>query len=362
MENTDGDQPAEWADAEEEEETSVKCPERTEKTQEDAETFESPTVTVAVEDGTATPYSSLTERAERKREREKKRRFDLNEAFDRLKELIFTINPEIRKEAEQRMAASKAKNEEQGVFNRLELVLYAINTLEVVYEENEERKMVIQHMARGMLAGKRGAGLGPEAPPVAPTLPNPAASSFPPPNIQREEAEQRLKLEAALAGAAARPPPAGFSSHNQEALLLLARQQAASLNRPPHPPLSVDSSFGARNPHAAAAAHLLGHPSLPPLAGDLGRQGAFGQDALYRAHLNRILQEEGEKQSFYAAASNLSSGFPPLGPMRNAGADSLRQAMFREQAIAAAARAQQGGVGVPPELDPYAGAKRMRNF
>lgn len=184
MENTDGDQPPEWADAEEEEETSVKCPERTEKTQEDAETFESPTVTVAVEDGTATPYSSLTERAERKREREKKRRFDLNEAFDRLKELIFTINPEIRKEAEQRMAASKTKNEEQGVFNRLELVLYAINTLEVVYEENEERKMVIQHMARGMLAGKRGAGLGPEAPPVAQTLPNPAASSFPPPNIQ----------------------------------------------------------------------------------------------------------------------------------------------------------------------------------
>lgn len=184
MENTDGDQPAEWADAEEEEETSVKSPERTDKTQENTESFESPTVTVAVEDGTATTYSSLAERAERKREREKKRRFDLNEAFDRLKELIFTINPEIRKEAEQRMAAGKTKNEEQGVFNRLELVLYAINTLEVVYEENEERKMVIQHMARGMLSGKRAAGLGPEAPLVAPTLPNPAASSFPPPNIQ----------------------------------------------------------------------------------------------------------------------------------------------------------------------------------
>lgn len=246
MENT-GDQPAEWADVEEEEE-SVKSPKRTEEKQaEDAETetLESPTVaaeevtalppgrssasalaetpesptvaaehvtalppgrspasalaetiespTVAAEDVTAfppggSPASSLAEtlvdRAERKREREKKRRFDLNGAFDQLKELIFRINPEVRKEAEQRMAANnKAKNEEQGVFNRLELVLYALNTLEVVYEENEERKMVIQQMARGMLADGRKAGITPEAL-VAPKLPNPAASSFPPPDIQ----------------------------------------------------------------------------------------------------------------------------------------------------------------------------------
>ena len=131
-----------------------------------AETLESPTV--AAEDATALPPSgspasspaeTLADRAERKREREKKRRFDLNGAFDQLKELIFRINPEVRKEAEKRMAANKAKNEEQGVFNRLELVLYALNTLEVVYEENEERKMVIQHMARGMLADGRKAGI-----------------------------------------------------------------------------------------------------------------------------------------------------------------------------------------------------------
>ena len=163
-------------------------------------------------------------------------------------------------------------------------------------------------------------------------------------------------MEAALAGAAARAPPAGFSSPNREALLAVARQQAA-LARPLPPPLGVDSSFGARNPHAAAAAHLLGQSSLP-LAGDLGRQAAFGGDALYRARLNRILQEQGERESLLAA-SNLASAFPPLGPMGHA-EDSLRQAIFREQAIAAAARAQQGGM--PPEMDPYGGAKRMRNF
>lgn len=195
MENI-GDQPAERADAGEEE-TLVTSPKRTEETQEDAETetlersstVAAEDITAALPGGSPVSYShaeTLAEKAERKREREKQRRLDLNEAFERLQELVFRINPEIRKEAEIRMAVSKSRNDEQGIFNRLELLLHALDTLEAVHEENEERKMVIQHMARGMLAGgsRAAAGLAAEASRVAPNVPNPAASSFSSQDIQ----------------------------------------------------------------------------------------------------------------------------------------------------------------------------------
>lgn len=119
-------------------------------------------------------------RSERKRDREKKRRDDLNKGFDRLQNLIFGIDPEVKEEADERIHRSRGNVEEHAVFSRLELIHHAINTLEKVNQENEERKMVIQHMARGLLAGDRSGGILPEvAASLAPPL-NSAAPSFPP--------------------------------------------------------------------------------------------------------------------------------------------------------------------------------------
>jgi hypothetical protein len=146
-----------------------------------------------IEDATVESPSStiknavVNSRAERKRDREKKRRSDLNEVFDQLQELIFKVSPEVRADAEERMSGYKAsKNEEHSIISRLELVQFAINALESMYEENEERKMVIQHLARGLLAAS-GVASAPLPPSVNQSTTNLAASpSLPTPSTLRD--------------------------------------------------------------------------------------------------------------------------------------------------------------------------------
>lgn len=96
-------------------------------------------------------------RSERKCLREKKRRNDVNRGLDQLLSLVFEIDPEIKLEAEERVkkthgVLTKALRE-SPLLSRLELVNHAIATLERVHKENEERKRVISHLSRGLLAG-----------------------------------------------------------------------------------------------------------------------------------------------------------------------------------------------------------------
>lgn len=195
---------------------------------------------------------------------------------------------------------------------------------------------------------------------------------------QRQELEQKIKLEAAIA--AARQQGVGgmdpsFSRPNPlpEALLGLgspSRRAPAPIAHHP-PPLGADPSFGGRHNQLAAAQLLQQQQQQLGAAGDFDRQTAAmgGDPAIYRARLNRLLQEQGEQSALAAAAAGYGSsggGLPGGGslggnlPVRHSG-DSIRQAMFREQALAAAARAQGGA---PPDfMDPYGQAsKRRRNF
>lgn len=101
--------------------------------------------------------ASMTKR-ERKRDREKQRRSDLNYAFDSLMELIFRINPRRREEAEANRKGGgqycKGKSEESPLLSRLDIVNEAVETMGRIHLENEERKGVILHLSRGLLASR----------------------------------------------------------------------------------------------------------------------------------------------------------------------------------------------------------------
>jgi len=119
-------------------------------------------------------------RSEKKRDREKKRRKDLNAGYDALMSLIFKIDPKIRQEAEERVKKSKGGVEELPVLNRLELIQSTVHVLERVHQENEERKLVIIHLSRGLLGGGEGGGaLPPELPSLSAALRQNPGHSFP---------------------------------------------------------------------------------------------------------------------------------------------------------------------------------------
>lgn len=133
-------------------------------------------------------------RAEKKRDREKQRRKDLNGAYDRLSALLFKIDPKIREDADER---SKIKTSGDGedmlTFNRLELVNSAVDVLERIHRENEERKMVIIHLSRGLLAGSNSGGLPPPPPPeTLPAPPAPRPPIAPPPFPNPHEIQVRI--------------------------------------------------------------------------------------------------------------------------------------------------------------------------
>jgi hypothetical protein len=102
-------------------------------------------------------------RAEKKRDREKQRRSEINQGYDHLLDLLFRIDPKIRREAE---VQAKRGKEDQPLLNRLEIINSACAVLERIHNENEERKMVILHLSRGLLAsGNNGAPPKPSPPP-----------------------------------------------------------------------------------------------------------------------------------------------------------------------------------------------------
>ena len=114
-----------------------------------------------VEEGETAASLAEESRAERKRHREKKRRNDVNKGLDQLMELVFIIDPQLKFEAEERArkaSGGRTSNTDAPLLSRVELINSAVVTLERVYRENEERKMVIGHLAGGLLAGNGGGG------------------------------------------------------------------------------------------------------------------------------------------------------------------------------------------------------------
>jgi len=188
--------------------------------------------------------------------------------------------------------------------------------------------------------------------------------------LQRRELQQQMNLDALLAAS-------GGSSGMQQSLRGNAtdlipeavalglgspnRRGAASLVRPPRPNLD-GLNFGGRNPAASlmgASSLQQGIPEGYSMLNDIDRESMGANPVLFRALMNRRLQEEDSAALAVAglgaaAAGNLNGAVGLLGrmnpslvsrpaesmgsPVQMSG-DSIRQAMMREQTIAQAAAA-----------------------
>lgn len=113
--------------------------------------------------GIEMPPDTLS-RAEKKRDREKRRRSDLNLGFENLTDLIFRIEPSRQRQAEMSAKTCKGKNDESPLLSRVDIIHQALEVMERLYLENEERKRIIQHLSQGLLAGP-----DPSVDPLAPS-------------------------------------------------------------------------------------------------------------------------------------------------------------------------------------------------
>lgn len=80
-------------------------------------------------------------RSERKRHREKKRRNDLVKGFDDLTALLIEVDTT---EAADR--ARRGEGADEHLLSRVELISRTVHVLGRVHKENEERKLIIQHL------------------------------------------------------------------------------------------------------------------------------------------------------------------------------------------------------------------------
>jgi hypothetical protein len=97
---------------------------------------------------------SKMSRSERKRHREKKRRSDVNKGFDELMALLLEIEPEVRKEAEEKARRGQWKGSlgahEDNLLSRVDLIGRTVNVLRRIHNENEQRKQIIEDLTKGM--------------------------------------------------------------------------------------------------------------------------------------------------------------------------------------------------------------------
>jgi hypothetical protein len=134
-----------------------------------------------VQGDTSASLASLERiRIERKRNREKKRRSDVNKGLDALMELVFVIDPRVKLEAEERAAkvtsgGRTGSSDAPTILSRVELINTVYATLERVHEENGELKRVIAQLASNPGRGAGDAGTG--------AAPQPAAAACLPPNV-----------------------------------------------------------------------------------------------------------------------------------------------------------------------------------
>lgn len=266
------------------------------------------------------------QRVERKRNREKQRRSDVTKGLEALLDLIFRIDPKLKLDAEERAAntAGGRITSDSSLLSRVELINIAVLTLERIHQENEERKMVITHLTRGLLAGKAAANHPEGAGPLPPSA--------------GADLQQKLALEALLSTSAGAQPPLRGS--------LLG--EAGGLGLPGGSP-SLRRGGLVRPPASSL---------LPPgLAAGLAAGGP--SPALYREIMNRRIQDE-------ETAALAAAGLGPIGSNRTdllgrapsdagrsvlaqateklaASGDSTRKATEREQTIAQAAAANSSG-------------------
>lgn len=110
-------------------------------------------------------------RQERKRNREQQRRNGINDGIDRLLELVFAIDPELKLEAQERaqMNSSRGRipSSEHCLLSRVEILNHGIMTLDRVHRENEEHKVILAHVMKGLTAGNGAAAS------LRPSLANP---------------------------------------------------------------------------------------------------------------------------------------------------------------------------------------------
>lgn len=89
-----------------------------------------------------------TKRSERKRQREKQRRFDLSTAFDELAAFIVQVEPEAGDvDLDSKKKRKKAgEGEDSSGITRLDLINRALKIMKRLHRENEERKRIIASM------------------------------------------------------------------------------------------------------------------------------------------------------------------------------------------------------------------------
>ena len=162
-----------------------------------------------------TPDFMEISRSEKKREREKKRRSDLNQGLDQLMALIFMIDPQLKAKAEAEEWHRKShhnrissREEPEIILSRVELINAAIATLQRVHRENEENKMLISFLTSGLHAQDGGNG-GPLQPAFPPSFAS--AAAYPhhaarPPDIQVIPLHQAYRINiSALASPPSHP-------------------------------------------------------------------------------------------------------------------------------------------------------------
>ena len=94
-------------------------------------------------------------RSERKRNREKNRRNALNHRLESLATLLFKIDPSLKAGAKCITPSNSSSNSsnsnsmDQTIMNRVSLIQSAVQTLERIYNENEERKLIIRDLTNG---------------------------------------------------------------------------------------------------------------------------------------------------------------------------------------------------------------------
>lgn len=150
---------------------------------------------------TAVPDEDTPEaRQEKKRSKERQRRSDVSKGFDDLLRVLFAIDPKLKLDAETRAAGGivagnreftlcvciylvrlyslltpadasvivgKSRNSDASLLSRVELINIAVLTLERIHQENEERKVIITHLTRGLVAAEGGGAGVTEAKPEA---------------------------------------------------------------------------------------------------------------------------------------------------------------------------------------------------
>lgn len=88
-------------------------------------------------------------KSERKRSKEQERRNALNEGLDRLTELVFLVDPQLKAVAETRAAKNNRAPSNEQLLSRVELLNSAVSTFTHLYQENQRNKAALYHVMSG---------------------------------------------------------------------------------------------------------------------------------------------------------------------------------------------------------------------